>query len=66
MARALMGYLGNGSDHALVLEVTRLRRRVQELETELAQLRPADEPALDPTIDLELHQLARDTAPALA
>jgi len=60
-----MGYIGSGSDQALSLEVVRLRRRVQELEEELADLRPSDHPVLDPALDLELHRLAEGTHPAL-
>jgi hypothetical protein len=66
MARALMGYVGSASEHALALEVARLRRRVNQLEAELAELRSADEPAPDASLDLELHRLAADSTPALA
>ena len=66
MARALMGYIGNGSEQALSLEVVRLRRRVQQLEAELADLRPNDQPVIDPALDLELHRLAEGAEPALA
>lgn len=61
MARALLGYVGTGSDPVLAMEVARLRKRVAELETELVALRerPHDE------LDLELHHIARATAPAL-
>jgi hypothetical protein len=62
MARALMGYIGNGSDQALSLEVARLRRRVQELEAELAEVRAHERSAFD----LELHRLAERSEPALA
>lgn len=66
MARALLGYIGSGSEQALSLEVVRLRRKVQELEDELADLRASHRSALDPTLDLELHRLAEDAQPALA
>jgi hypothetical protein len=74
MARALMGYVGNGIDQHLQVEVARLRRRVRELETELAALRTSeasldnisDLHQADPSLDLELHQLAERSAPALA
>jgi hypothetical protein len=61
-----MGYIGNGSEQALSLEVVRLRRRVQQLEAELADLRPNDQPVIDPALDLELHRLAEGAEPALA
>jgi hypothetical protein len=74
MARALMGYVGNGIDQHLQVEVARLRRRVRELETELAALRTSEASLdnigeinrTDPSLDLELHQLAESSAPALA
>ncbi len=66
MARALLGYVGSGSEQALSFEVVRLRRRVAELEAELADLRSTDRTVLDPSLDLELHRLAEGTAPALA
>jgi hypothetical protein len=62
MARALVGYIGSGSEQALSLEVLRLRRRVAELESELADLRASSSPALE----LELHELAETAHPALA
>ncbi len=65
MARALLGYLGTGSEQALTLEVVRLRRRVQELEAEVADLRAHSDAVLDPSIELELH-LAEASQPALA
>jgi hypothetical protein len=68
MARALMGFVGNGTDHMLQLEVARLRRRVHELESELTELRTS-EASLDriiassgPSFDLELHELAASSA----
>jgi hypothetical protein len=65
MARALLGYVGSASDQTLSLEVVRLRRRVQELETEVAQLRSTHRQELDPALDLELHRLAEGAEPAL-
>ena len=65
MARALLGYVGSASEQTLSLEVVRLRRRVQELEHEIAELR-APQQALDPTLDLELHRMAEGAEPALA
>jgi hypothetical protein len=62
MARALMGYVGNTAEQALLMEVARLRRRVAELETELAEMRAADHA----TLDLELHRIAESATPVLA
>jgi hypothetical protein len=62
MARALLGYVGNNNDQILALEVVRLRRRVAELETELAELRNTNHAELD----LELHRISESAAPALA
>jgi hypothetical protein len=63
MARALLGYVGSASDQTLSLEVVRLRRRVQELEHEIAELRATPQ---DPALDLELHRMAEGAEPALA
>ncbi len=54
MARALVGYVGNNNEHVLALEVARLRRRVAELETELAAEREREHAELD----IDLHRLA--------
>jgi len=54
MARALLGYVGSGNEQVLTMEVNRLRRRVAELEAELAEVRAEQRVA----IDLELHELA--------
>jgi hypothetical protein len=62
MARALLGYVGNGNERLLAFEVTRLRKRVAELESELAKAR-ADLPA---ELDLELRHIAEAPTPALA
>ena len=61
MARALLGYVGN-SQQTLLVEIARLRRRVVELETELAELRASSHAELD----LELHRMAETSQPALA
>jgi hypothetical protein len=66
MARALLGYVGSASEQTLTLEVVRLRRRVEELETEVAELRSTHRQELDPALDMELHRLAEGAAPALA
>jgi hypothetical protein len=54
MARALVGYVGNNNEQVLALEVARLRRRVAELESELAEVREHEHHELD----LDLHRLA--------
>lgn len=66
MARALLGYVGSASEQVLSFEVVRLRRRVQELENELAELRETRRGDLGPALDLELHRLAEGAEPALA
>jgi hypothetical protein len=54
MARALIGYVGISNDRILASEVARLRRRVTELEAELADQRASHRAELD----LELHRIA--------
>jgi cell division protein FtsB len=61
MARALLGYVNTGMDQTLAAEVARLRRRVAQLETEVAELR--DHKQVD--LDLELHDIAQDAEPVL-
>jgi hypothetical protein len=61
MARALVGYVGTNNEQVLAFEVARLRRRVSELETELANLRDGSHVELD----LELHRMAEAAEPAL-
>ncbi|WP_375501230.1 hypothetical protein [uncultured Jatrophihabitans sp.] len=65
MARALMGHVGTSNEHILTFEVTRLRRRVAELEAELAELRTEHTGDLD-LRDLELHNLTGSAEPVLA
>jgi hypothetical protein len=62
MARALLGHVGSPGEQALAYEVARLRRRVRELEAEVARL------SEQRTIDLELTHIAEvtDPEPALA
>lgn len=62
MARALLGYVGYGNEQTLSLEVARLRRRVAELEAELAELRESSHAELE----IELHRIAESATPALA
>jgi len=61
MARALVGYVGTNNERVLAIEVSRLRRRVAELEAELADLREATHVELD----RELHRIAEAAEPAL-
>ena len=61
MARALLGYVGNSNEMLLTLEVSRLRRRVAELEDELAEVRESGHVELD----LELHRIAEVSEPVL-
>jgi hypothetical protein len=61
MARALIGYVGTNNEQVLASEVARLRRRVTELETELAEVRAGHRVELD----LELHRIAEAAEPAL-
>jgi hypothetical protein len=61
MARALLGHIGSATEQNLSFEVVRLRRRVAELQAEIAELRAANHVELD----LELHRLAKDAEPAL-
>ncbi|SHF60742.1 hypothetical protein SAMN05443575_0422 [Jatrophihabitans endophyticus] len=66
MARALLGHVGSPNEHLLAIEITRLRRRVAELEAQLQAERAHRAESLDPTLDIELHQLAEAAEPALA
>ncbi|HEU5006303.1 MAG TPA: hypothetical protein VFT67_04975 [Jatrophihabitantaceae bacterium] len=61
MARALLGYVGNSNEQVLLLEVSRLRKRVAELESELDAMRDSRRADLD----LELHEIAEVSAPVL-
>jgi hypothetical protein len=56
-----MGHVGLSGDQALAFEVASLRRRVSELETEVARLREQRTSELD----LELHRIAEVVEPAL-
>jgi hypothetical protein len=61
MARALVGYVGTNNEQVLALEVARLRRRVAELESQLAESREEHRVELD----MELHRFAEAAEPAL-
>ena len=65
MAKALFGHVG-GADLRLVDEVRHLRRRVRELETELARLTAAND-ALVASVHVEddIRLLTLDDQPAL-
>lgn len=66
MSKAIYGHLGP-SDALLVSEVTRLRRRVRELEEQLAAYEamvPSDLASLE-AVDVTVRELPAD-APALA
>jgi hypothetical protein len=54
MARALVGYIGTNNDRILAFEIARLRRRVAELEAEVAELRETSHADLD----VELHRIS--------
>jgi hypothetical protein len=43
MARALLGHLSTSADRYLVEEVARLRGRIRDLESELAELKASNE-----------------------
>lgn len=66
MAKALFGHVGIGNDLRLAAEVRRLRGRVQQLESELARVRAAND-ALVATVhvDDDLRLLTLDDEPAL-
>jgi hypothetical protein len=58
MARALLGYVGTNHEQLLALEVARLRRRVADLEAQVAELRETEHAE----IDLELHHFTEVAA----
>jgi hypothetical protein len=60
MARALLGYVGTNNEQVLALEVARLRRRVTELESQLAEAREEHV-----ELDIDLHRFAEAAEPAL-
>ncbi len=65
MARALLGHLGSQNEQVLALEIARLRRRVTDLETEVATLRE-QRTTVNAEFDLELHRMAEVAEPVLA
>src|SRR3954471_5506651 len=67
MAKALLGHVGIGSDLRLAAEVRRLRARVQELESELARVRAANQAlSASVTVDDDLLRLTlSESEPAL-
>jgi hypothetical protein len=66
MARALLGHVGTVNEQSLLLEVTRLRRRIAELEAEMTELRTAAAGLDHSEMEIELHRLAVAAEPALA
>jgi len=68
MAKALFGHVSMGTDPRLVAEVTRLRRRVRDLEDELARIRVMDDAINDALGDAVLtsSEVADLREPALA
>ena len=56
MARALVGYVGTNNEQALAMQVAKLRRRVAELEAELAEARAHQHAELE----AELHQMSAE------
>ena len=66
MAKALFGHVGLAADHRLVDEVRRLRRRVSELEGELARVTAGHEAFMaSVTVDDDIRMLTLDDEPAL-
>ena len=64
MAKALFGHVGLGADPRVIAEVRRLRVRVQELESEVAALRAANEQLASAAMDHDLLRLS-ESEPAL-
>jgi hypothetical protein len=64
MARALLGYVGPTNEQGLLIEIARLRRRVTDLEAEVAELGELRE-AGRAELELELHRMAKAAEPAL-
>lgn len=67
MAKALLGHVGIGSDLRVVDENRRLRRRIDELETEVSRLRSINEAlAARVTVSDDMLEIVPDAEPALA
>ena len=63
MAKALFGHVGVGADPQLVAEVRRLRRRVSELESQLARARAVNDAlAATVTVDDDIRLLTEEPA----
>jgi hypothetical protein len=61
MARALLGHLPTAADPLLLAEIAKLRRRVADLEAQVAELRshPSD-PVSDVALHAELHAMTQE------
>ncbi len=64
MAKALLGHMG-GSDVALHVEIQRLRRRVNDLESALMRLQAENDRLVAATQHGDLLTLAEDREPVL-
>jgi hypothetical protein len=63
MAKALFGHVGVSADPQLVAEVRGLRRRVSELETQLARVRAANDALMaSVTVDDDIRLLTEEPA----
>lgn len=67
MAKALLGHVGTTPDLRVVDENRRLRRRIDELETEVSRLRSINEAlAARVTVSDDMLEIVPDAEPALA
>jgi hypothetical protein len=63
MAKALFGHVGAGADPQLLAELRGLRRKVGQLETELARVRAANEALMaSVTVDDDIRLLTEEPA----
>lgn len=67
MAKALLGHVGTTPDLRVVDDNRRLRRRIDELETEVSRLRSINEAlAARVTVSDDMLEIVPDAEPALA